>query len=259
MKKLFLVFMAAILTACGGDSNTISPPPPRILTIYQYDPLFNKLDTIPKDGNWGGIARYQGTTVGLVQENINWFSSSIDTRRIPFRPIAGGGPHNIISFDRRDSPLPIENGLRLKWDQCVDVNEGTGVSQLSLAFYFKSIHGDLFALVINTYDNRPEYIGYAPGASHDGNTDFVTLPIGNESYMTANIKQSNNLGCNSVNVTITREQFNKMFQLLPNRKINIDNYGLIVAGILHEGFTLNNPNIWVNSRVKFSIPVIQKL
>lgn len=279
MKKIptIAACLFVIITGCGEAALSpivLSPEPPQQIQVRVFDPQSGLTVQPPGDSDWSATVRWQGpVNQTFKQVEYDYYSSAINTHpvckincKLPFRSVVGGGPHNVVTYDRVSNPQPINKGISLTWNQSVDAFETVGgVGQLSMIMYIRYKDSNVWAIVINTWDNRIESLNYTPFVASDTYTWFLSLPISNSLYITSNQPHTYlPTQRSSYNVTITPQQFQMMLDLFANNGIiipsrNLDDYGITLAGMLHEIFTFNDPAVYVKSYTTFSTVRIETL
>lgn len=279
MKKMptIAACLFVLITGCGEAALSpivLSPEPPQQMQVRVFDPQSGLTEQPPGDSDWSAVVRWQGPiNQTFKQIGYDYYSSAINTHpvckidcKLPFRSVIGGGPHNVISYDRVSNPQPINKGISLAWNQSVDAFETNGgVGQLSVIMYIRYKDSNVWAIVINTWDNRPQYFNYTPFVANDTYNWFISLPISNSLYVTSN-QPHTYLPTQQTyyNITITAQQFQMMLDLFANNGINVpsrnlNDYGITLAGILHEIFTFNDPVVYVKSYATFSTLRVETL
>ena len=123
--------------------------------------------------------------------------SYINTWTFPDMPVSGGGAHSIYGYSFDPSMLPfvydshagtdfaLQASVEIPWfNPAADPNAPPGVvpvGQVNLfAYFLDSKSGKAFGLILAIFDNRYAAPGaaYAPLVAHDGQTPFVSSPIG---------------------------------------------------------------------------------
>lgn len=256
-------------------STILSPSPPASIPIRVFDPQSGLIEQQPLNSDWWAVVRWQGPYNRTFKQIApNWYSSAFVTKsspckndcELPYRNVIGGGPHNVVSYSRVANPQPVDRGLRLFWSQSVDEFDFTGgVGQLSAFLYLRHLDGTTWALVINTWDNRPERRNYSPYVGNDTYNWFVSIPITTSEYISSNRRHEyQSVPWQEYMVVILPQQFQRMFDLLENRGINVpsrnlEEYGVIDAGIIHEIFLLGDPDARFKSYTTFTTIQVETL
>lgn len=270
-----MFFIIGCSSDTQNDTIILSPEPPADIFIKVFDPVSGLNEQRPATTDWGATVRWQGSiNQTFKQIEFNRYSSAINTNnkdckedcKLPFREVIGGGPHNVVSYGRADNPQSVNRGLKLTWYQSVDdFQSNGGVAQLCSYFYLKHKSGITWAVVINSWDNRIDRLNYSPYVGNDTYTWFISFPVGNSQYASSDQRQQNQLSpWQKYTVTITASQFQNMLDSFISQGVTVPSrdlreYGIIDAGILHEIFTFNNPEIDVKSYVTFSTLKVETL
>lgn len=278
MRNLLLSCICIFLLSCGDSgppqSKTYSPNPPDNIPIRVFDPESGLIEQAPLDSDWWATVRWQGPeNISFKQLNVDRYASVINTHGIckdgcavPFREVIGGGPHNVVSYNRTSKTQPVSSGIRFEWYQSIESFESSrGVGQLSIFFYIRHLSGYTVAILVNTYDNRVEFLDYTPRVDNDTYTYYFTTPISNSEYLISNQSHSYTpKPWQQYIVTLHPFHLQKILDKfmasgigLPSR--NLDEYGIFDTGIIHEIFTFNDSTVKVKSGVTFSTLKVEKL
>lgn len=274
MLKLRILSFIFLLTACGGGTGekqniiVISPPIPENISIAVRDPPSNTITEPQNDYDWLAIVRWQGPeNKTFKQINKNWYESAIDTGKTQFRPVIGGGPHNIVAYTRINNPQPIVTGLKFSWQQAIRDfwTDSLGVAQLSLVIYIKDKTNTNLALVINSYESRPSLQDYQPYIDSDTFTIFFSSPVQQNQFMSTNQRQVTGLtDRQNFEVVISAENFIKILEFAEQRGLTVSNkdlanWSMTHVGLLHETFMNNSSTIQLRSLKEFSTVKVEKL
>ena len=196
----------------------------------------------------------------FIRRNANTFESYIDSRTFPFYQIRGGGPNNVYSLEIKSDAVGTGMSGKFKMPK-MELEEGA--VQLSFIAYLynkKDERQNPIALVNLIANSKEENLELAPYTSYDSRSFFASQKIDSGRYatpiseneMTAKAFADERL----YGFVLTKENIRNILMDLkrsldmakangrnvPVLDEDVNNYQVSLVGIMHEVFTLNNPD-----------------